>query len=80
MFHDFPAYRLASGEKDVVKMFFQQTGILGTPTGNDGNVLPVEAVAYDPSDDLACIRRVSAGFQDYGIPGGDGVDKRIKCQ
>ena len=45
-FHDFFTDILTSGEKNIVKMFFQQTGVFGASAGNDSCQFRRKAFAY----------------------------------
>ena len=71
---------LASGEKDIIKMFVEKAGIFLPPAGDNRGVGTVEAKAYDPVDDSAGIGGVGAGFYHRGVSGGNGVNQRIDTE
>ena len=62
MAHDFFSNSLAAGEKDVVKVFLEKTGVFLASTHNNGHMLFRKTFTDDLADDIAGGRRVGAGF------------------
>ena len=71
---------LASGKKDIIKMFVEKTGIFFPASSDDRGMGTVEAKAYDPVNDSSSVRRVGAGFYHRGVSGGNGVNQRIDTE
>ena len=62
MAHNLFSHSLAAGEKDVVKVFLEKTGVFLASTHNNGHILFRKTFTDDLADDIAGGRRVGAGF------------------
>ena len=62
MVHDLFSHGLAAGEKDVVKVFLEKTGVFLASTHNNGHILFRKTFTDDLADEIAGGRRVGAGF------------------
>ena len=76
--HHFSAYILTAGEKDVIKMFFQQAGVFRTSTGDNCNHLRRKTFADHFLNQCTGMRRICTWFQNHGVSGSNRINKRIK--
>ena len=71
--HHFSAYILTAGEKDIVKITVQQTGVFPATAGHHGNQLFRKTAFQKPGKQGGGGGGVSAGLDDDGISGGKSV-------
>ncbi|SCG89463.1 Uncharacterised protein [uncultured Clostridium sp.] len=78
--HDLTAHSLASGKKDIVKVFSKKAGVFGPAACNDRDKFRWKAVFDQLFDDGTGIRGISTWLQNRSISGSDRIDQRLQSE